>query len=281
MKARSSTQGPGEGGDWVRPEAVAGLFYPADRGELWATLEELDERARQPEASTLPQAIIVPHAGYVYSGPIAASGYAWLRAGRGHIQTAALLGPSHRASFSGIAACSAAAFDTPLGPVALDRPLIQRLLELPFVRVLDAAHQREHALEVHLPFLMRTLDHEHHPLRIVPLLTGDVSAGSVAEVVERLWEGGVLVVVSSDLSHYYDYDTAQTLDQAASQAIERLAPQDLDARQACGSVAIKGLLVAAAKQGLKALTVDLRNSGDTAGPRDQVVGYGAYVFFRQ
>lgn len=269
---------PAEGEGWVRPEAVAGMFYPRQRGKLWALLQELGNQAKVPASAGLPMAIIAPHAGYVYSGPIAASAYAWLRAAAGQVHLVGLVGPSHRAAFRGLATSSAAAFATPLGPVAVDRDALARLMDLPFVQVLDAAHQHEHALEVQLPFLMWALDYERHPLAIAPLLTGDVSGEEVAQAIQRLWDQRALVVVSSDLSHYHDYETAKKLDSAASRAIERLAPRELAVEQACGQVAIQGLLLAAAARGLKAHTVDLRSSGDTAGPRDQVVGYGAYVF---
>lgn len=278
IEKRSRTAEPGRG--WVRSEAVAGMFYPRDPQELWAQLQELEGQARLPHAPELPQAIIAPHAGYVYSGPVAASAYAWLRAGRGRVKCVGILGPSHRASFSGLAASSAAGFATPLGVVSIDEGAVRRLKGLGFVHALDVVHEHEHALEVQLPFLMWALDYKQHPFTIVPLLTGDVPSRDVGRVIEQLWDEQALVVVSSDLSHYHEYEAARQMDRAASQAIERLAPQQLAPTQACGQVAIQGLLHAAAARGLRAMTVDLRNSGDTAGPRDQVVGYGAYVFLR-
>jgi hypothetical protein len=172
-----------------------------------------------------------------------------------------------------LAACSAQAFVTPLGNVPIDTKAIETVLVLPQVAIQDDAHVREHCLEVHLPFLQTIFD----DFVLVPLVVGNASASDVAEVLRLLWGGQeTIVVISSDLSHYHDYETAVRLDKITSQAIEELRP--LKEGQACGSKAINGLLYLANQIGLKPETVDLRNSGDTAGPKDRVVGYGAYVF---
>ncbi len=222
-----------------------------------------------------PKALIAPHAGYVYSGAVAASAYARLRAVRDRIRRVVLLGPAHRVPFRGLAASSAQVFETPLGAVELDQDALAALADLPQVRVLDEAHRREHSLEVQLPFLQMALTQ----FSLVPLVVGDASAEDVAEVLERLWGGPeTLVVVSSDLSHYHDYETARVRDGKTTAAIEALRDDVIGYDDACGRNPVNGLLHAAKGHGLHAHTVDLRNSGDTAGPRDQVVGYGAYVF---
>lgn len=258
----------------VRQPAVAGLFYPADPLELKHTVDGF-LHAATPVAQSAPKALIVPHAGYVYSGPIAASAYATLSALRKTVTRVVLMGPAHRVPLCGLAASSASFFQTPLGPVALDRGAIERALTLPQVKLLDEAHALEHSLEVQLPFLQETLTE----FDLVPFVVGEATAEEVAEVLELLWGGTeTLVVISSDLSHYHDYQTARRMDAATSEAIEALRPQDIHYDQACGRVPVTGLLVVAHRLGLRADTLDLRNSGDTAGPRDQVVGYGAYVF---
>lgn len=256
----------------VRTPAVAGLFYPADARVLDA--EVRGYLAATDAAGPAPKAMIAPHAGYVYSGPVAASAYAWLTAGRGIVSRVVLLGPAHRVPFKGLAASGARAFETPLGDVPVDVDAVKRILALPQVALFDDAHRMEHSLEVHLPFLQRVLDN----FSVVPLVVGDATAEEVAEVIDLLW-GGVetVIVISSDLSHYHDYDTARRLDAATSRAIEALRPDDISPEQACGRLAIQGLLRAARTHGLHTKTVDLRNSGDTAGPSNEVVGYGAWV----
>lgn len=185
-----------------------------------------------------------------------------------------LLGPSHRVPFYGLAASSASHFVTPLGMIPLDRQCIEQLVANGQVQELDQAHSLEHSLEVHLPFLQTIL----HDFSLVPLVVGDASAEQVADVLQAVWGGPeTLIVISSDLSHYHDYATAQKMDRATSDAIEHLAPEAIDYEQACGRIPVSGLLTLARRQGLKATTIDLRNSGDTAGPRDRVVGYGAYI----
>lgn len=256
----------------IREPAVAGSFYPGERDELQRTVRHyLQQAGAQGPA---PKALIVPHAGYIYSGPIAASGYARLHSARAQIQRVLLLGPAHRVAFRGLATSSASHFSSPLGTVAVDVSALQQLADLPQVQTLDRAHALEHSLEVHLPFLQEALSE----FRLIPLVVGDATYAEVAEVLERLWGGPeTLIVISSDLSHYHDYATAQQLDRATSEAIEGLQPERIAVEQACGRIPVGGLLLAARRHGLQAHTLDLRNSGDTAGPRNQVVGYGAYV----
>ena len=261
----------------IRPPAVAGTFYPAVPARLQHDVDGYlaDAEARLGDAPVAPKAIIAPHAGYVYSAPVAASAYASLRAAAERIRRVVLLGPSHRVSLRGLATTSADRFDTPLGPVPIDRASCERAAALPAVCVMDGAHALEHSLEVQLPFLQRVLN----DFELVPFSVGDASGEEVAEVLELLWGGPeTLVVVSSDLSHYYDYETAKRLDAATTHAIEALDPGGLDAESACGRVPVRGLLLAARRHGLDVETVDVRSSGDTAGPRDQVVGYGSWLF---
>jgi AmmeMemoRadiSam system protein B len=249
------------------------MFYPAAAAALRAMLRDF-LAAAGPGAGT-PKAIIVPHAGYIYSGPVAASAYAWLHQARDRIRRIVLLGPSHRVPFYGLALSSADAFTTPLGDIPVDQEAIQAVRDLPQVQVLDEAHTLEHSLEVQLPFLQEVLG----DFSLVPLVVGEASAAEVAEVLERLWGGDeTRLVISSDLSHYHDYETARSMDGATSRAIETLSLEAIGYEDACGRVPVTGLLAAARRHGLKVRTLDLRNSGDTAGPRDQVVGYGAYVF---
>lgn len=259
----------------VRKPAVAGYFYPLDPAALKRQLETLLRAVPTARDVTIPKAMIAPHAGYIYSGPVAASAYAKLRRARGRIRRVVLLGPAHRVPFRGLALTSAEYFETPLGLVPIDTQAAALLADLPQVVVLDAAHAHEHSLEVHLPFLQEVLGE----FTAVPLVVGDSSASEVGEVIERLWGGDeTLILISSDLSHYQDYATAQRLDRATSQAIEHLRYEDLDYDDACGRIPVSGLLYVARQRGLQAHTIDLRNSGDTSGDRARVVGYGAYTF---
>lgn len=259
----------------IRDPAVAGLFYPDDPIVLQQQLEGFLSQERHVETS--PKALIVPHAGYIYSGPVAASAFSQLIPIRDQIERVILLGPAHRVGFLGLAATSAEYFSTPLGLVRIDQQAMNDILSLPQVRVFDDAHREEHSLEVQLPFLQAVLRKD---FALIPLVVGEAGADEIAEVIEKLWGGPeTLLVISSDLSHYQDYDTARRLDSATSAAIEQLNPQGLDYQQACGRNPISGLLVAARHHHLQVKTLDLRNSGDTAGSRDRVVGYGAYVFF--
>ena len=257
----------------VRPAAVAGRFYPAVAGELAATVRGHIEQALPGPAQRV-RAIIGPHAGYIYSGAIAGSVYAAAAGLRGKIDRVVLVGPSHYVAFEGLAVPSHDAFETPLGRVPLDRAAVERALGFSFVHMMDEAHAREHGLEVHLPFLQMTLG----AFSLVPVVCGRCGAEEVAHLVEALWtDDRTLVVVSSDLSHYLSYDQARDVDRATARAIEQLTPHAIGSDQACGQLAIQGLLLVVAKRNLRMITLDLRNSGDTAGSRDRVVGYGAWV----
>ncbi len=257
----------------IRTPAVAGMFYPDNPQELHRTIQDYLHQAHP--GRHLPKAIIVPHAGYIYSGPVAAAAYASLAERRAEIKRVVLLGPAHRVALQGMAVSSARYFATPLGNIEIDTTAVERILQLPQVRTLDEAHRQEHSLEVQLPFLQECLD----VFRLVPIVVGDSTTAEVAEVLEILWGGPeTLLVISSDLSHYHDYETACHMDRTTSRAIETLSPQQIHYDDACGRNPVNGLLQVARSHGLKAHTLDLRNSGDTAGPRDRVVGYGAYAF---
>ncbi len=258
----------------VRQPAVAGTFYPADARELQRTVKGY-LRAASTSNAEAPKAIVAPHAGYIYSGPVAASAYRSLAPLADVVSRVVLLGPSHRVAFRGLASSAAESFLTPLGAVPVDRDALGLIGDLAQVRQYEAPFVGEHCLEVQLPFLQSVLS----GFSIVPLLVGDATTDEVAEVIERLWGGDeTLIVVSSDLSHYLDYDSARTIDAETSRAIESLRPDAISHHQACGRNPLNGLLREAKRHGLRARTLDLRNSGDTAGPRNQVVGYGAYAF---
>lgn len=260
----------------VRLPAVAGLFYPDDPAELRALLAEyLDAAEEREDIPPAPKAMVVPHAGYIYSGPVAASAYVALKPAAAKIERVVLLGPAHRVAVNGLAVPSATAFRTPLGDVPIDRDAVAKALTLPQVKVNDRAHAPEHSLEVHLPFLQTLLPR----FALVPFVVGDAAPAEVGEVIELLWGGDeTLVVVSSDLSHYLDYATARRVDSVTAQAIEQLRPADVGYEQSCGRNPINGLLAVAPAHGLHVQTVDLRNSGDTAGDRNRVVGYGSFLF---
>ncbi|MCP3982898.1 MAG: AmmeMemoRadiSam system protein B [bacterium] len=258
----------------VREPAVAGAFYPASAKALERLVRDFIEAAPR-DPSPPPKALIVPHAGYVYSGPVAGSAYSLLTPLRGTIRRVVLLGPAHRVAIHGLAMPAADALRTPLGVVPVDLEAREQLSDLPQVTTNEAAHADEHSLEVQLPFLQVALG----SFQLVPLLVGQARDEEVAEVIERLWGGPeTLIVVSSDLSHYLPYDQAQQMDAATCQAIEALNPEALGEQTACGRVPVRGLLRAADRCGLVPHTLDLRSSGDTAGPRDEVVGYGAWSF---
>lgn len=262
----------------IRRPAVAGKFYPADPDELEAQVQHYLNEAQAPEECLdlpLVKAVIAPHAGYPYSGPIAASAYLHLACSDVPIRRFILIGPAHFVPVRGLAVSGAAAFDTPLGRAPVDEEGRAAALALPQVTVSDAAHRPEHCLEVQLPFL-HTLCPD---FSIVPLLVGEATPAEVAEVLERLWGGPeTRIIISSDLSHYFNYRTARALDEATAAAIVALEPDALREDAACGREAIAGLLLEARRHAMTAATIDLRSSGDTGGPRDRVVGYGAFTF---
>lgn len=256
----------------TRSAAVAGIFYPADARQLQRNIQDLLAKAKL--CDFMPKALIVPHAGYIYSGAIAASAYANLKSVAAAIKRVVLLGPAHRVAIHGLALPKADAFATPLGNIKLDVGLVNAIVHLPQIIVSNEAHALEHCLEVQLPFLQSVLGE----FTLLPLVVGMVSADAVAEVLDCVWGGDeTLIVISSDLSHYLPYATAQRIDDETVQSIVQLR-QLSDGYRACGSIPINGLIKAARKYHLTPHLLDLRNSGDTAGSRDQVVGYAAIAF---
>jgi AmmeMemoRadiSam system protein B len=258
----------------TRPPAVAGLFYPGDPDQLRTqVLDMLADVAAT--TKVMPKALIAPHAGYAYSGRAAAAAFATLRGSAQMITRVIVIGPAHYVHVRGIAASTVDAFETPLGRVLVDVEALSAISDLQFVVRADAPHVPEHALEVELPFLQTLLA----SFKVVPLVVGDATPQEVAQVLRRLWGGPeTLIVVSSDLSHYHDYETARRLDAATAAAIERGDWASLGPNQACGCLAVAGLLVEAGRHGFKARRLSLCNSGDTAGSHDRVVGYGAWMF---
>ena len=248
------------------------MFYPAEPGQLAHDVQQLLAGARAHDL--VPKALITPHAGYIYSGPVAATAYAALRLHAAHIRRVVLLGPTHRVAVRGLALPGADAFDTPLGQVMLDTAAASAIAHLPQVSVSAQAHALEHSLEVQLPFLQSVLS----DFTLLPLAVGMATADEVAEVLETVWGGEeTLIVISSDLSHYLPYSTAQRVDNETAQSILKLR-QPIAHDQACGGTPINGLIVAAQRHHLTPHLLDLRNSGDTAGSRDQVVGYASFAF---
>ncbi|NLF25847.1 MAG: AmmeMemoRadiSam system protein B [Deltaproteobacteria bacterium] len=261
---------------FIKIPNVAGVFYP-DEAE---TLRQIVRESMSISAAydILPEALIVPHAGYRYSGEVAGAAYAYVKNGREIFKRVLILGTPHRVYFPGIAASSAAYFETPLGNVQVDIDAVKTLCATGTVKTLDAAFEEEHSIEVQLPFLQEALD----DFKIVPLLIGPGAPEEVCRVIEQLKQnGGLLIITSSDLSHFLNDSEARVLDAQTSEMIEQLAFEDLDSKRACGVCAIRGLLCYARKYGMKVQTVQLANSGETSGELFRVVGYGAYVITKE
>ena len=255
----------------VKESTLAGMFYPSDPFELERQIKSYlaDSEINLP----IPKAIIAPHAGLIYSGAIAARAYACLVKAQSCIKQVVLIGPAHRHPVSGVAVTQADYYATPLGNIPIDTRAVQSILSSSHVHVVEQAYYQENAIEVQLPFFQIALK----DFKLIPLLTGSATPEEVATVLEALWNGEeTLVVVSSDLSHYWDYHSAKKMDEKTAQSILELNPESISPEQACGGLAVQALLLCARKRKLTISQVDLRNSGDTAGGRDQVVGYGAF-----
>lgn len=257
----------------IRQPAVSGRFYPEDGEELSHTIKNLFQD--NPTEGPCPKALIAPHAGYIYSGPVAASIYQLLKQKKDVITRVILLGPSHYTYVNGLALSSADVFKTPLGDITIDKESIEKISHLPQVEIQDSAHQNEHSLEVHLPFLQMSLT----SFKLLPLTIGNAADDEIVEVLEILCGGEeTLIVVSSDLSHFHDYENANAIDRKTSEHILNLEQDQLEREMACGRIPIRGLLKFAKQLSLSPKLIDLRNSGDTAGSKDRVVGYGAFAF---
>lgn len=258
----------------TRPAAVAGMFYPGNADALSHDVKAMLANAETCTAHFEPKALIAPHAGYVYSGPVAASAYCLLKPIAHRIRRVVLLGPTHRVAVRGLALPGVNAFATPLGSIAIDEVAVRKIADLPQVTVSPQAHALEHSLEVHLPFLQTVLP----DFKLLPLAVGMASPEEVAEVLEILWGGDeTLIIISSDLSHFLPYDLARKVDGETAQSILHLS-HPVSHEQACGGTPVNGLMLAAHRHHLTPHLLDLRNSGDTAGSRDRVVGYGAFAF---
>ncbi len=266
----------------IRPPAVAGTFYPADADLLCSEIDGLLDAALQSDAAqgpATPKAIIVPHAGLMFSGSLAALGFATVRALADTIKRIVIIGPAHRMAFQGIALARADGFATPLGAMRCDLPALQSALALPHVQMLDEAHTLEHGLEIELPFIQHLFG-EDTDIGIVPLLVSRCSPRQVHEVIEKLWGGPeTLIVISSDLSHFHDYDTAQRMDNRTRAMIENFDAENIDSSDACGALPVAGMLIAARNRGMQIKTLGMRNSGDVTGDKSRVVGYGAWAIY--
>lgn len=250
------------------------MFYPQDTEELRRTVQSHLDAAKVKSAG-IPKAVIAPHAGYIYSGPVAGAAFKCLAAGRETIRRVVLFGPCHRVPLKGMALSSADSFLTPLGAVSIDRESCLRVEKLPGMVTMDRAHEQEHSLEVQLPFLQVILKE----FVLVPIAVGIADDRQVAEVMEALYGGPeTCILASSDLSHFLDHETARQTDQATCKAIENLRPETIGPHDACGEIGVRGLLRVAKNHGLKVQTLDLRDSSDTAGDPGRVVGYGAWAF---
>lgn len=262
----------------IRHPAVAGAFYPASSVALGDLVDRLLREVKPARSAACPKALVVPHAGYVYSGPIAASAYALLAPHAKRIERVVLVGPAHRARVDGLVDPAATHLRTPLGDLEVDTAALATALALPDAKVGSSAeaHEREHSLEVQLPFLKKVAPRA----KIVPFAVGRAPLVEVARVLESLWGGPeTVIVISSDLSHYLPYAVGRETDTGTANRIVALDPMPLRGEEACGAAGINGLLEVARRKSLRAELVDLRSSGDTAGTRDEVVGYGSFAFY--
>lgn len=266
----------------IRPPAIAGTFYPAAPDMLRSEIDGLIHAAVKSQTGNdtpIPKAIIVPHAGLMFSGAIAALGFATVRALKGTVKRIVIIGPAHRMAFQGIAIARADGFATPLGDVRCDLAGLQAALAWPQVQILDEAHRLEHGLEIELPFIQRLFG-EDADIGIVPLLVSRCSAWQVHEVIEALWGGPeTLIVISSDLSHFHDYDTAKRIDDNTRVMIERFDAESITSGDACGALPVAGMLISARKRGMRIGTLGMCNSGDITGDKSRVVGYGAWAVY--
>jgi len=261
----------------IRPPAVAGQFYPANERDLSSAIEKLIDEAPYNFQGT-PKALIIPHAGLIYSGPVAATAYRYIRDSHRNINRIILLGPCHRVGVKGLALSNANFFQTPLGNIEIDKKSISKIKHMPEVHFFDETHALEHSLEIHLPFLQKILNN----FKLVPIVVGDSSAKAVADVLLKVWGGEeTLIIVSSDLSHYKSYHDAKKIDAITCRAIESLNRSIITRDNACGLYPLNGLLKFAEQTCMSVKTLDIRNSGDTAGSKSKVVGYGSWIFLEQ
>ncbi len=261
-------------GDKVREAAVAGRFYSGRADSLRQEVDELLHAAAAPDEPA-PKAIIAPHAGFMFSGGVAATAYARLRPASGRIRRVVILGPSHFVPIRGIAASSAEWFETPLGRLRVDASGLATALDFPSVEIIDAAHAREHSIETQLPFIQRVLGDD---VTVIPLVVGDARPDAVGQVLAALWgDDETAIAISSDLSHFHDDEEARRLDRATARTIEDLRGTELGPQDACGFLPVAGLLWNAKRGGATVRTLELKTSADAGAPPDSVVGYGAFT----
>ncbi len=261
----------------IRKAAVAGTFYPNDKKQLDQMVDVLLKNAISLDSN--PKAIIAPHAGYIYSGKVAASAYEPLRSLKNKIKKIVLLGPSHHVSFDGLAIPQSDFFETPIGKVTIDQEAIRLIQKLPQISVSDVAHVREHSLEVHLPFLQKIFGDK---FLLTPIVVGHSNPDEVGQVIEKLWgNDDTLIVISTDLSHYHTYEEAYQMDRETCSQVESLDLEQLHSQKMCGSLPVSGLLNVARKKKLQVKMVDFCNSGDikvnnAKANKDRVVGYASF-----
>lgn len=260
----------------IRKPAVAGTFYPDDASVLKREVAAHLSTSSPNGPIKIPKAIIAPHAGYRFSGDVAASAYNLLKPVADKISRVILMGPCHRVAVRGLALSGADYFETPLGNVEIDKTAEALIADMEQVSVFPPTHEQEHSLEVHIPFLQEIIG----DFKLVPIVVGETPPAAVADALEKLWGGPeTAIVISSDLSHFLDYDAAQQIDQRTCEAIENLDPTTIERNGACGRFPVGGLLHYAKTHGMSVETLDVRNSGDTAGNKDRVVGYGSWAFY--
>ena len=267
----------------IRTPAVASMFYPVGAAELRKAVQNyLSNAGTEEDVSQLKKeefaelrTLIVPHAGYIYSGKIAASAYRLLEQNKNQFKRVLLLGPAHRVLLEGVAFPEMDAFETPLGEITLDKELIEKILaEFSWISVSDKAHAEEHCLEVQLPFLQETLGE----FKLLPLVVGDAKTELLAALIQHFSKDHeTLIVISTDLSHFHDYQTARGIDARTANAIELLEQNRISTEDACGAYPLRGALLAASQNQWNVHRLGLCNSGDTAGDRGRVVGYGAWA----
>jgi len=258
----------------LRIPAHAGQYYPADAGFLEKVVDEYLTDGGT--VSEIPKAVIAPHAGFIHSGRIAGKAFAVWKAQEVRARRVVLIGPSHYYDFPGIALPDSTRFQTPLGEVQVDPAADDLKRKFRYVRVFEAAHYPEHALEVLLPFLQRAVP----GAKIVPLITGRTEMSQVSAVIEEIWGGAdTLLVISSDLSHNHPYEIAQKVDRQTARAIVEFDFSRLTADQACAYQAMRGFLKAAIRKEMRCSLLELRNSADASGDMSLVTGFGAFHFF--
>ena len=259
----------------IKQADVAGMFYPGEEASLRQMVDGFIQKALSFDLR--PRAIIAPHAGYIYSGSIAGTAYKTIAAVRDQIENVIIMSPAHRFYLRGIALHMADAFATPLGNIPVNIGIVKKIKQFSSVQWEERSFIQEHGLETHLPFIQRAFK---PGIKIVPMIVGECQESEVAEILESVWEDPRnFVIISSDLSHFHSYADAKKLDRNTVDLIQNLDSQSLDTEFACGHYPICGLLNLARNRKLKIKALDIRSSGDTAGSKESVVGYGSFAVY--